>query len=105
MKSTPPARATGNLPVAAVSDSIAWEAAFEAMPEAALVLDGEGRLLGANGAARVMLGRRAQVGAPCCTVLGCRPGACVSVRGGRAPRTAPPPARRRRRGGAPTPNP
>src|SRR5262245_1883120 len=49
------------------------------MPEAALVLDGEGRLLAANGAARVLLGRRAQPGTPCCTLLGCRPGACVTI--------------------------
>jgi DNA-binding SARP family transcriptional activator len=50
------------------------------MPEAALVLDGDGRLLAANGAARVLLGRRAQPGASCCSVLGCRLGACLSLR-------------------------
>jgi DNA-binding SARP family transcriptional activator len=50
------------------------------MPEAALVLDGQGRLLAANGAARVLLGRRAQPGAQCCAMLGCRPGACVTAR-------------------------
>ncbi len=43
MKSTPPAAATGTLPVAPSQD-VAWESAFEALPEAALVLDGEGRL-------------------------------------------------------------
>ncbi len=49
------------------------------MPEAALVLDAERRLLAANGAARVLLGRRAQPGTRCCAVLGCRPGACLSA--------------------------
>ena len=78
VKSTPPARAAETVPVAHLPD-VAWEAAFEAMPEAALVLDGEGRLLVANGAARVLLGRRAQPGAHCCAVLGCRPGACASA--------------------------
>ncbi len=50
------------------------------MPEAVLVLDGDGTLLAANGAARTLLGRRAQNGARCCTMLGCRPGACVTAR-------------------------
>jgi DNA-binding SARP family transcriptional activator len=49
------------------------------MPEAALVLDGQGQLLAANGAARVLLGRRAQPGALCCAMLGCRPGACITT--------------------------
>jgi DNA-binding SARP family transcriptional activator len=79
VKSTPPARATEHPSVGVPTDPIAWEAAFEAMPEAALVLDGGGRLLGANGAARALLGRRAQAGARCCALLGCRPGACVTV--------------------------
>lgn len=79
MKSTPPARATGTVPVASPSD-VGWEAAFEAMPEAALVLDGAGGLMAANGAARVLLGPRARTGALCCAMLGCRPGACVTIR-------------------------
>jgi DNA-binding SARP family transcriptional activator len=58
---------------------VAWESAFEALPEAALALDGEGRLLAANGAARVVLGRSAQPGVSCCALLGCRPGACVTA--------------------------
>ncbi len=78
MKSTPPARATGIVPGAPLAD-VAWEAAFEVMPEAALVLDSDGRLLAANGAARVLLGRRAQAGARCCAMLGCRPGTCVTT--------------------------
>ena len=35
---------------------VAWEAAFEALPGAALVLDAAGRLLTRNAAARVLLG-------------------------------------------------
>ncbi len=58
---------------------MAWESAFEALPEAALVLDGDGRLLAANGAARVLLGRRGRPGARCCALLGCRPGACITA--------------------------
>jgi DNA-binding SARP family transcriptional activator len=78
VKSTPPARASGqHEPVAPPID---WEAAFEAMPEAALLLDGQGGLLAANGAACVLLGRRARTGARCCAMLGCRPDACVTVR-------------------------
>ena len=80
MKSTPPARASGQHDHAASPPDIGWEAAFEVMPEAALVLDRDGGLLAANGAARVLLGRRARTGARCCTMLGCRPDACVSIR-------------------------
>src|SRR5918995_4514935 len=77
VKVTPPPPATGVAAVAPPHD-VAWEPAFEALPEAALVLDADGRLLAANAAARVLLGRRAAAGARCCELLACRPGACVS---------------------------
>ena len=52
---------------------VAWEAAFDALPGAAVVLDGTGQLLARNGAARVLLGPRIAAGARCCDFLGCRP--------------------------------
>ena len=55
------------------ADEVAWEAAFDALPGAALVLDGAGHLLVRNGAARVLLGPRVELGARCCEFLGCRP--------------------------------
>jgi DNA-binding SARP family transcriptional activator len=58
---------------------VAWEAAFEALPEAAIVLDGTGRLLAANGAARVVLGPSAVPGARCCELLGCARAGCVTA--------------------------
>ena len=58
---------------AAPARGVAWDAAFEALPAAALVLDAAGRLLARNGAARVLLGVGAQTGARCCDILGCRP--------------------------------
>jgi DNA-binding SARP family transcriptional activator len=60
--------------------TVAWEAAFEALPEAVLVFDGDGALVAANGAARVMLGPRAIAGARCCALLGCAQAGCVSAR-------------------------
>jgi len=80
VKATPPTYTAGNDPAALTSQiEVVWEAAFEALPEAALVLDGDGRLLAANAAARGLLGRRAAAGATCCSLLGCREGACASV--------------------------
>ena len=80
MKATPPTHIAGSDPGATTSDlEVVWEAAFEALPEAALVLDGDGLLLAVNDAARGLLGRRAVAGATCCSLLGCREGACASV--------------------------
>ena len=62
-------------PVIAALPAVAWEEAFEVMPEAALVLAEDGRLLAANAAGRALLGRRAQPGAACCTPAGLPPGA------------------------------
>jgi DNA-binding SARP family transcriptional activator len=70
------AHATAALP------AVAWQEAFEVLPEAALVLAADGRLLAANAAARALLGRRAQAGARCCDLLGCRPGACLAALAG-----------------------
>ena len=67
-------------PVIAALPAVAWEEAFEVMPEAALVLAGDGRLLAANAAGRALLGRRALPGTACCTLLGCRPEHCLSAR-------------------------
>ena len=78
MKVTPPPAATGDAPVAPLHD-VAWEAAFDVLPEAAVVLDGSGALLAANAAARVLFGRRAVAGTRCCALLGCRDGACVTT--------------------------
>jgi DNA-binding SARP family transcriptional activator len=80
VKSTPPAHATGTAAPVAPQADVAWESAFEALPEAALVLDAGGRLLAANGAARVMLGRRAARAADCCALLGCPPDGCLTPR-------------------------
>ncbi len=55
------------------ADGVAWEAAFEALPGAAVVLDAAGRLLTRNAAARVLLGPQVEAGARCCAFLGCRP--------------------------------
>jgi len=66
-------------PAIAALPAVAWEEAFEVMPEAALVLAVDGRLLAANAAGRALLGRRAQPGTPCCTLLGCRPDQCLSA--------------------------
>ncbi len=80
MKATPPTHIAGSDPGATTSDlEVVWEAAFEALPEAALVLDGDGVLLAVNDAARGLLGRRAVAGTTCCSLLGCREGACASV--------------------------
>jgi DNA-binding SARP family transcriptional activator len=57
---------------------VAWEAAFESLPEAVLVFDGDGLLLAANGAARVVLAR-AVPGARCCDLLACSHAGCVSA--------------------------
>jgi DNA-binding SARP family transcriptional activator len=62
----------------AAAVAVEWEAAFEALPEAALVFDGDGRLLVANGAARVVLGARAKPGMRCCELLGCAQTGCVT---------------------------
>jgi len=75
---TPRTGATAS-PASAVPTGVAWEAAFEALPEAALLFDGEGRLLVANGAARVMLGARAKAGVRCCELLGCAQAGCVTA--------------------------
>jgi DNA-binding SARP family transcriptional activator len=81
VKSAPPTGATAAAADAAAAPAhVVWEAAFEAMPEATLVLDGDGRLLAANGAARVALGARAVLGARCCDLLGCSQAGCVSAR-------------------------
>ena len=69
---------TTNPPTAAAT--VAWEAAFEALAEAALVFDADGQLLAVNGAGRVMFGARAVPGMRCCTVLGCAQAGCVSAR-------------------------
>ena len=74
MPVTPHPRAAATLP------AVAWAEAFEVLPEAALVLAGDGRMLVANAAGRALLGRRAQPGTPCCALLGCRPGFCLSAR-------------------------
>ena len=66
----------------AASADVAWEAAFEALSDAVLVLDGDCRLLAANGAARVILGLPAINGVPavrCCDLLACVQGGCVSA--------------------------
>jgi DNA-binding SARP family transcriptional activator len=60
--------------------AVVWDAAFEALPSAVVVFDPDGRLLAANGAARVMLGPRATPGTRCCTLLGCAQAGCVSAR-------------------------
>jgi DNA-binding SARP family transcriptional activator len=60
--------------------AVAWEAAFEALPDAVVVFDGDGRLLAGNAAAHVMLGRRATPGARCCRLLGCAQAGCVTAR-------------------------
>jgi DNA-binding SARP family transcriptional activator len=59
--------------VDAVVEDVVWQTAFEALPGAALILDGAGRLLAANAAARVLLGAVAVPAARCCVLLGCRP--------------------------------
>ena len=59
--------------LAGTAEEVAWGSAFEALPAAAVVLDAGGRILVANGAARVLLGPRAERGARCCEILGCRP--------------------------------
>jgi DNA-binding SARP family transcriptional activator len=58
---------------------VSWEAVFEALPDAALVFDGDGRLLAANGAASVVFGSRAAPGSRCCELLACARGGCVSA--------------------------
>jgi DNA-binding SARP family transcriptional activator len=60
--------------------AIVWDAAFEALPDAVAVFDGDGRLLAANGVARVMLGRGATPGTRCCALLGCAQAGCISAR-------------------------
>ena len=70
MRPTPPTEAA----------TVAWEAAFEALAEAALVFDVDGRLLAVNGAGRVMLGPGAVPGARCCALLGCARAGCVTAR-------------------------
>lgn len=52
---------------------VRWDAAFDALPGAAVVLDAAGRLLARNRAARVLLGPRVGTGLRCCEFLGCRP--------------------------------
>jgi DNA-binding SARP family transcriptional activator len=52
---------------------VAWHAAFDALPAAALVLDGAGRLLARNRAAGMLLGPRVETGMRCCDFLGCCP--------------------------------
>jgi len=80
VKATPPTDAVASGAAAATApNEVAWESAFEALPEAALVLDGTGRLLVANGAARVVLGARAEPGARCCELLGCARAGCVTA--------------------------
>ena len=66
-------------PTTAALPGVAWPEAFEALPEAALVLADDDRILAANAAARALLGRRGAPGARCCAVLGCRPGACLTA--------------------------
>jgi DNA-binding SARP family transcriptional activator len=81
VKSAPPTGATAiTVDAASAPAHVVWEAAFEALPEATLVFDGDGRLLAANGAARVALGARAVPGARCCDLLGCAQAGCVSAR-------------------------
>jgi DNA-binding SARP family transcriptional activator len=66
----------------AASAAVAWEAAFEALADAVLVLDGDGRLLAANGAARLILALPAAGALPaarCCDLLACSQGGCVSA--------------------------
>jgi DNA-binding SARP family transcriptional activator len=60
--------------------AVVWEAAFDALAEAVLVFDGDGRLLAANSAAHVMLGPRVVSGTRCCALLGCAQAGCVSAR-------------------------
>jgi DNA-binding SARP family transcriptional activator len=60
--------------------TVAWEAAFEALPDAVLVFNGDSALVAANGAARVLLGPGAVAGARCCALLGCAQEGCVSAR-------------------------
>jgi len=79
VKATPPDVAAPATGLVAAPMDVAWEAAFEALPEAAIVLDGDGRLLVANGAARVVLGPSAVPGARCCELLGCAQAGCVSA--------------------------
>ena len=58
-------------PVIAALPAVAWEEAFEVMPEAALVLAGDGRLLAANAAGRALLVAAPSPGplaAPCSAV-------------------------------------
>jgi len=72
-------RATGIESIADVRSArapaveVAWRAAFEALPEAVLVLGADGGLLARNGAARALLGPLAEPGVGCCELLGCSP--------------------------------
>jgi DNA-binding SARP family transcriptional activator len=52
--------------------SVPWRAIFESLPAPALVLGPDGALTACNPAARVLLGRAAQIGTRCCQLLGCR---------------------------------
>jgi DNA-binding SARP family transcriptional activator len=81
VKPSPPTVATATgVDVVVAPAEVVWEAAFEALPEATLVFDAHGRLLAANGAARVVLGAGAVPGARCCGLLGCARTGCVSAR-------------------------
>jgi DNA-binding SARP family transcriptional activator len=83
VKPSPPTDlATNRTRIVAAPADVAWEAAFEALPEAVLVLDGDGLLLAANGAARVMLALPAPsavAAARCCDLLPCSQAGCVSA--------------------------
>jgi DNA-binding SARP family transcriptional activator len=52
---------------------VPWQAAFDALPAAALVLGADSTLIACNPAARVVLGPLARIGTRCCQFLGCRP--------------------------------
>ena len=82
MTPTLPTDAAATHAASAVSADVAWEAAFAALPDAVLVLDADGRLLAANGAARVTLSLPVAGPVPaarCCDLLACACGGCVSA--------------------------
>jgi DNA-binding SARP family transcriptional activator len=82
VKPAPPTDAAAHGNAVAAPTDVAWEAAFEALPDAVLVFDGDGWLLAANGAARVIMPlplRRVVRGARCCELFTCAEAGCVSA--------------------------
>ena len=78
MKPDPSTEAAAHGNVVAASTDVAWDAVFEALPDAVLVFDGEGRLLAANGAARLIMGQPVPRPLRCCDLVGCTEADCVS---------------------------